>query len=1383
MTGIERVWTHLDVELTRGSETDSVTPTVQNVTMSHQGATWTARVDAWDAASGIARIIVTYLGNGTSASTSFAPPSGSTSPFEVDFVPSGMDPRDVRTLVTVIDGAGNTTTVTGKGMERFIDNQMLLRVTTLAGAPGSAGSDDGTGATARFEKPIHVASDASGNVYVADNVNHTIRKVTPGGIVSTLAGSAGNPGSNDGVGTDARFNRPWGVACDAAGNIYVADSSNASIRKITPGGTVTTLVSAGAGLVLPTGIACDGAGNLLVADTGSQTICRVDSVGDVTTLAGSPGNQGSDDGIGGAARFMFPVAVTCDGSGNVFVADQGNNTIRKIAPDGEVTTLAGSAAGPGAVDGAGATARFNQPTGVACDAAGNVYVADYGNNTIRRVTPAGTVTTVAGSAGLWGSTDGTGTSARFNAPAGITVDAAGNVYVPDSDNNTIRKALCPSLAGGYVLVAQQSHGTVSIQGQPGPAPEGVAVLHGSSQAFSITPQPHYHIDDVIVDGLSKGAIADYVFTDVGENHTITASFAIDQVALDLSTVGHGNLMKLPDRTTYDWGSTVQLTPMADPSWTFLGWGGDAAGSTTPLTVLMNDDKTITATFVGPPALASPNGGENWVVGSVAPITWSPGTGDSVTVEMSRNGGVDWAPVLTGIDNDGAEAWTVTGPVTSQARLRVVGAYGSDESDLDFTVGLFAPHADLATGASPRRIAFADFNDDGKQDLVTADSTANAVSVRLGNGDGSFLGRSSYGTGTRPLAVSVADFNADGRQDLVTANQLGGWLGFGSISILLGVGDGTFVAHADTANGSGPTDIAVADLDGNGTQDLVTANQGSAAVGVMLGNGDGTFQAVVKYSTNGSPMSVTVGDFNSDGKQDVATDKRDPHGFGVLLGNGDGTLQAEINRLTPAAYAYSLTAADINMDGELDLITPNYQAQSVSIFLGNGDGTMGAGAVYATASGPEGVVVADVDGDGRPDVMTANSGGSGSMSLLLGNGDGTLKANIDSVAGSGAQGVAAADLNGDGKVDLGVANRSADTISILINRPDLPAAALGYAAKADYATATNPYSVAVGDFNDDGRRDAATACWGGDGVSVLLGTGAGGFAPRADYATDHSPSDVAVGDFNADGHQDLATSNANGGNVSVLLGVGDGTFGARVNYGAGGAPYSVVVGDFNRDGRQDLATCNQSASTVSVLRGNGNGTFQAKLDYSTAARPHDIKVGDFNGDGKQDLVTANYTAGNISVLLCNGASSFAAKVDYPIGTYTYSVAVGDFNGDGWQDLAATYDGSKCAVLMGNGDGTFDAKVDYTTGGSPICVTVADVDGDGRQDLVTANFTSNNVSVLLGSGDGTFQTRKDYATGSYPIGVAASDFNGDGKRDLIVANQVGNSVSVLMNTKPW
>lgn len=350
---------------------------------------------------------------------------------------------------------------------------------TLAGTPGTVvNSQDGMGAAAQFDAPRGVAVDRAGNVYVADTRNNTIRKVSPSGEVTTLAGTAGLEGlvngagaaarldeprgvaldvngtlyvadSADGTGAAARFYSPFGVAVDRAGNVFVADSFNSTVRKIAPGGIVTTLAGAarsrgnadGTGASArfdqPFGIAADGNGTVYVSDATANTIRKISAAGVVSTLAGQGGSAGSTDGTGTSARFMVPYGIAVDTAGTVFVVDHGNHTIRRVTAEGVVSTLAGTAGSAGSTDGSGAAGRFRYPSGVAVDRDGNVFVADTDNHVIRQISPSGEVTTVGGS-GSPGSTDGVGTAARFFNPKGIAAETGGRIYVADRSNHTVR---------------------------------------------------------------------------------------------------------------------------------------------------------------------------------------------------------------------------------------------------------------------------------------------------------------------------------------------------------------------------------------------------------------------------------------------------------------------------------------------------------------------------------------------------------------------------------------------------------------------------------------------------------------------------------------------------------------------------------------------------------------------------------------------------------------------------------------------------------------------------------------------------------------------------------------------------------------------------------
>ncbi len=453
-------------------------------------------------------------------------------------------------------------------------------LTTLAGSASQAGSVDETGASARFSDPSGLAVDASEQVYVSDTANHTIRRITPQGVVTTLAGSAGQTGNADGTGSSVRFSAPKGLVVGPSGNILVVDSGNGAIRSVTPQGVVTTLPPwpttlplwtptslaassdgtlfvggsnsiikiAPGGMVITlagkegefglsngtgsaarfsniTGLAVDASGNVCAADyqnsmirlvtsgggvstlaggpfypsfgpvnlgvdpfgdvfmpDSNNTILKITPAGSVSTFAGIPNQSGSADGPGVQALFGYPAATAVDGVGNVYVTDQLNATVRKITPSGQVTTLAGMAGQKGSQDGLGSAARFNAPTGIAVDGQGDVYVTD-GGASIRKLTPAGNVTTLAGAAGQFGFTDGAGASARFNHVYGIAVDASGTVFVADGWNAAVRKitpdgvvTTLPFLAGWLGSAGAATAGPLLF------SPTGIA-LDGSGNVY------------------------------------------------------------------------------------------------------------------------------------------------------------------------------------------------------------------------------------------------------------------------------------------------------------------------------------------------------------------------------------------------------------------------------------------------------------------------------------------------------------------------------------------------------------------------------------------------------------------------------------------------------------------------------------------------------------------------------------------------------------------------------------------------------------------------------------------------------------------------------------------------------------------------------------
>jgi sugar lactone lactonase YvrE len=470
-------------------------------------------------------------------------------------------------------GAVLTVTSTGnQGGGTTVVITKPLTVSTLAGQALVSGSVDGAGIGARFYFPAGVATDNAGNLYIADTDNHTIRKVVAAtGSVTTLAGLAGVSGSADGTGSQARFDNPSDVAVDGAGNVYVADTLNNTLRKVTASGVVSTLAgtpgssgsSDGTGAAAqfqgPQGLTIDSAGNLYVADTNNHTIRKVVlATGEVTTIAGLAGSPGSADGLGSTARFNAPSGVAVDTAGILYVADTDNDTIREILPSGLVSTLVGLANNSGAADGLGSAARFNSPSAVAVDLSGNIYVADTDNFTIRMVVAAtGEVSTLAGLAGTSGSVDGDGSAARFYAPAGIAVDSSDNLYVADTNNHTIRQGL---LAAAPAIQSQPLSQTVTA---------------GNSALFSVTATGHpaltyqWYFNGTAITGAtaSSYSLASAQTGNAG-NYTVTVANTLGSVTSSAATLTVNTVTSQPSSLSVG-SSDSSGGGGGAPSWWFV----------------------------------------------------------------------------------------------------------------------------------------------------------------------------------------------------------------------------------------------------------------------------------------------------------------------------------------------------------------------------------------------------------------------------------------------------------------------------------------------------------------------------------------------------------------------------------------------------------------------------------------------------------------------------------------------------------------------------------------------------------------------------------------------------------------------------------------------
>jgi gliding motility-associated-like protein len=817
-----------------------------------------------------------------------------------------------------------------------------------------------------------------------------------------------------------------------------------------------------------------------------------------------------------------------------------------------------------------------------------------------------------------------------------------------------------------------------------------------------------------------------------------------------------------------------------------------------------------------------------------------------------------------------------------------------------TTSSFAAKSDFATGTQPYHIAIADIDGDKKPDLGVVNNNSNTVSIYLNTSTlgtiatNSFAGKVDFATGNKPMGLVIADLNGDGKADLAVANQDSNTLSiYQNTSTSGSITNGSFATKVDFASAAQPSGLAIGDLTGDGKPDLVlvTANSNTASIFRNASNvgvfSTSSFAAKVDVQTGTKPVSLAIGDLDGDGKPDLALTNLSGNTISILRNSGVPTITSFSPVVGQIGSTVTITGKNFNPDGisnvvffgatkativsssptSLSVKVPagaNYQNISITD-INNGltaysvkpfiisylDGTIGTQPKQdlANVAQPHSVATGDLDGDGKPDLVVANSSGN-TLSIypnasLGGSATASSFADkIDFITGASPSGVAIGDLNGDGKLDISVANAADNTVSVFQNTSVTGSITKSsFANKIDLPTGAGPRSLAIGDLDNDGRVDLAVANSAGNTVSVihnlstnsLLNTDS--FRPKVDFVTGNLPNSVAIGDLDGDGKFDLAVANNASNTVSVLrntsaIGViSSASFASKIDFTSGAQPYSVAIGDLDGDGKADFAVANNTSNTVSVLLNTsaiGNITtasFAAKVDFATGSKPSGLAIGDMDGDGKADLVLSNSASNTVSLLRSEAtsgvinAASFAIKFDLATGMQPVSVLIGDLDGDGKLDLATANLSDNTISILRNG--SIPTITSFSPQNGPIGTTVT-ITGTGfnlvstnnvvffgatRATIVSANSTQiavkvpagatlENISVtnllsgltaysvkpfdvIYANGSVNAQANQDFK-GVTPSAIVVSDLNGDGKPDLAVVNKEAKLISLYRNT---
>ncbi|MFZ4582150.1 MAG: FG-GAP-like repeat-containing protein, partial [Paludibacter sp.] len=705
---------------------------------------------------------------------------------------------------------------------------------------------------------------------------------------------------------------------------------------------------------------------------------------------------------------------------------------------------------------------------------------------------------------------------------------------------------------------------------------------------------------------------------------------------------------------------------------------------------------------------------------------------------------------------------------------------------------FATKVDITSLSGPVAVAIGNLDGDGKPDLAIVCTLNNTISLirNLSTvGVLSFSAKTILTSNTAPYHICMGDIDGDGLADLAVANNM-------STSPVISVFRNTntvadvlsFATKVDFTSTTGLQSIVIGDLDGDNKPDIGAGGNAATLFRNTSTSGTISFAAKSDIAATPSPYNITFSDINGDGKLDVLTSNLSNKVSALIntCTSGNLSFSSEV-QYTAGQSGRSIHVCDIDGDGRPDVTVANSGSDSFSV-LRNTIIPAPTISSFTPTSGAIGTTVT---------ITGTNFNTTTSNNIVY---FGATKA---SVSAATATSLTVTVPTGATFEKITVTNLF-NNLTAYSSKPFITTfsgastiAAGSFATKVDVATGGSPYDIITGDFDGDRKVDVATVAMADGNICIYRNTSTSGtvsFATRADIATGSNPYHLAVGDFDGDGKLDLAVTNFNASTISVLRNTsssGSISFAAKVDLATAANPISLTVGDFDADGKPDIAIVNFSPALVSIFRNlssSGSISFDTKIDLTAVTTPYHITSGDVDGDGLTDLVYANSSGSVISTYrntnTTRGVMSFAAKADFATNAQSRRVAIGDLDNDGKPDIVVS--GSSATVMRNtstSGAISLAAKSDVTSGASPLKVAVTDMNGDGKLDIVTVSETGSYASVLLNtcsSGTISFNTNVDYTVGNTGRAAAVADIDGDGKPDIAVANSSSNSFSVLRNT---